>query len=265
MNHSLLLSTLASFAISASLAAPAFAQDEEESTTSAEASGSASYSTNDGYRSTARAETTTAAPGGTDHSRFVGTFGIGYLGFRSMAVAAPAGGETTVEAPVVGLRYWLSSGMGIDAGLGFATGGATTTSDVGGMETETEAPEPLVLILHGGLPLALKASQHFVFQVVPELNFGFATNTVEVGMDDADLSGLHFDIGARAGAEIHFGFIDIPELALQAGVGVRLAWDRTKAEVDGDSVTTSRMRFATAVGDNPWNILTANVAALYYF
>jgi hypothetical protein len=182
-----------------------------------------------------------------------------------MSVGTAGGGEASVEAPVIGLRYWLSSGMGIDAGLGFATGGATTTTEVGGMETEIEAPEPLVMILHGGLPIALKASQHFVFQVVPELNFGFASNTVEVGMDDAKLSGLHFDIGARAGAEIHFGFIDIPELALQAGVGLRLAWDRTKVDVDGDTTTTSRMRFATAVGDNPWNILTANVAALYYF
>ena len=105
-----------------------------------------------------------------------------------------------------------------------------------------------------------------VFEITPELNVGFVSNTVEVGMDELEQSGFHLDIGARAGGEIHFGFIDVPEVALQAGVGLRYAMDSTSAEIDSDnnaSATTSS--FGTTVGDNPWSIFFANIAALYYF
>jgi hypothetical protein len=38
--------------------------------------------------------------------------------------------------------------------------------------------------------------------------------------------------------------------------------DSTSAPGDNGS---SRFSFGTNVGDNPWNIFTSNVAALYYF
>ena len=76
------------------------------------------------------------------------------------------------------------------------------------------------------------------------------------------------DVGARAGTEIQFGFIGIPELSLQAGVGLALSYDRVKATnktTPETSTTVSQTRLGTSVGDNPWNIFTGNVAALYYF
>jgi hypothetical protein len=120
------------------------------------------------------------------------------------------------------------------------------------------------------LPLALADSQHFVFEVVPELNIGYAAHTYDPGdgNDDEDTV-LQFDVGARAGAEIHFGFIDIPQLALQAGVGVRFAMRNASYEDDQGAATVttdvSTRGITTTVGDNPWNIFAANVAALYYF
>lgn len=225
------------------------------------------------------ATTTTAVaadappPGGTDHSRFIGSFGIGYMGFRSLGASGLTG--AALVAPVIGMRYWMDPGLGLDVGLGFSkyTGSTEVDPGGGGMTVETDDPGPLVVILHAGLPLALADSQHFVFQVVPELNVGYASHTVEGalgGTDDEDsFSALHFDVGARAGAEIHFGFIDIPQLALQAGVGLSVAFDSTTTEDDGGAVTatqdTSRTSISTGVGDNPWNIFAANVAALYYF
>jgi hypothetical protein len=141
------------------------------------------------------------------------------------------------------------------------------------MSVDADDPGPLVVMLHAGLPLALADSQHVVFGVVPELNVGYASHAVEGaiggGMDEDTFSALHFDVGARAGAEIHFGFIDIPQLALQAGVGLAVAFDSTTTEDDQGAVTattdTSRTSVSTGVGDNPWNIFAANVAALYYF
>jgi hypothetical protein len=71
------------------------------------------------------------------------------------------------------------------------------------------------------------------------------------------------DLGARAGSEIHFGFMGIPQLSLQGSVGVRLNMNSTSGD-PGDN-STSHFDLATTVGDNPWNIFTSNVAALYYF
>jgi hypothetical protein len=195
------------------------------------------------------------------------------MGFRSLGASGLNG--AALVAPVIGMRYWIDPGLGIDAGLGFSKSTGSTQVDPGGagMSVTTDAPGPLVILLHGGLPLALADSEHFVFEVVPELNIGYASHKVEGaiggGTDEDTFSALHFDVGARAGAEIHFGFIDIPQLALQAGVGLSLAFDSTTTEDDQGATTattdTSRTGISTGVGDNPWNIFAANVAALYYF
>jgi hypothetical protein len=203
--------------------------------------------------------------GPTDHSRFVGDFAIGFLGFQTINIAGtPAGAApTAVNAPVIGGRYWLDEGMGIDAGIGFAFGSASTTVEAGDTTTETDNPQPAAFILHGGVPFALADSRYFVFELIPELNVGFAGNTI----GDDKLRGFHLDIGARAGAEVHFGFIDIPQLSLQAGIGLRLAYDSvsiTNDETDA-SASSSSTSFGTNVGNDPWDIFTSSISALYYF
>lgn len=246
-------------------AASSSTNDADPDDTSASASGSVSASSS-GVSAALAGDTTTAAAGASDHDRFVGNFGIGYMGFRSMLVGdAASGGTTTVEAPVIGARYWFDADMGVDVGLGLSLAGGSTTTEGGGMDTDTDQPEPLAFIVHAGLPLVLAKGRHFVFEIVPEMNVGLASNTVEGAMGDIDESGFHLDLGARAGGEIHFGFMDLPELALQAGVGLRYAMDSVDIESDDASVSISRYTFGTTVGDNPWNIFTANIAALYYF
>ena len=196
---------------------------------------------------------------GTDHSRFVGDFAIGFMGFETLSIADATGGFAEVSAPVIGGRYWLDSFMGIDAGIGFNFSSASTTAG----DTTTDDPQPAAFVLHGGLPLAFVDSQYFVFEIVPELNIGFAGNTV----DDVETSGFHLDIGARAGAEVHFGFIDIPQLSLQAGVGLSLAYDRVSVSNDATDTEASASRtfFGTNVGNDPWDIFTSSITALYYF
>jgi hypothetical protein len=215
----------------------------------------------------AQETTPRTAVGPTDHSQFVGTFAIGFLGFRQLAIADGNGGATPVDAPVIGGRYWLDSGMGIDAGLGFVLASGSSTTDAGGVSTDTDQPQPAAFILHGGLPLALADSQYFVFELVPEINLGFGGNTIEQAGGDVILRGFHLDLGARAGAEVHFGFIGIPQLSLQAGVGVALTYDRTSEEDEAADtvISTSRTAFGTNVGGNPWDIFTGSISALYYF
>jgi hypothetical protein len=140
------------------------------------------------------------------------------------------------------------------------------------------------------VPLALHAEKHWVFQVIPEFNVGFSSgtmqdpakgeyvppNTTPVYLNDIKFSGLRFDVGARAGAELHFGFIGVPNLSLQATVGLYLRYDSYKAKGGGNpngtptwpdtlSYERSTMTVGTSVQDAPWSIFTKNVAALYYF
>ncbi len=178
----------------------------------------------------------------------------------------PTGAPATVDAPIIGVRYWLDPLIGIDAGVGLLfSGGSTKTGD-----TSTDLEGYTVFMLPGGVPLALAGSKHFSFQVIPELNFGVASSKTAAaapGGQGSDLSGIHFDIGARAGGEIQFGFIGIPELSLQAGVGLALSYDHSKISPPGGGAATSvnTTSLGTSVGNNPWNIFTSNIAALYYF
>lgn len=201
----------------------------------------------------------------TDHATVVRRFGVGYMGRRTININ-PTGAPATVDAPIIGVRYWLDPLIGIDAGIGLLfSGGSTKTGD-----TSTDLQGYTVFMLHGGVPLALAGSKHFSFQVIPELNFGIAgskTAPAAPGGQGSDLSGIHLDIGARAGGEIQFGFIGIPELSLQAGVGLAFSYDHSKITPQGGGAATSvnTTSLGTSVGNNPWNIFTSNIAALYYF
>lgn len=219
-----------------------------------------------------------AAAGASDHDQMVGRLAVGYLGRATVGAGAnpagpvdpanPEGYAVVGLAPVVGVRYWINGMLGLDAGLGLAL--------IGG-SVETTAPDSDIdldsftgFIFHAGVPLALASSQHFTFEIVPEANVGIGSAEQDDG--DTTHSGFHLDIGARAGAEIHFGFMNIPQLSLQGSIGLQFALDSGSSDfdppepgADPDSIERSRTALQTTVGSNPWNIFTSNVAALYYF
>ena len=184
-------------------------------------------------------------PAGSDHALVAGHFGVGYMGLRGLAFGGAAG---TQDAPVVGVRYWLDQGMGIDAGLGLRFSGGSAG-----------VPSYNIAIAHFGVPLALAGSKHFSFQVTPEGNLGYGTT--DNGGGGPTTKDFHLDLGVRVGAEVQFGFIGIPELGLQAGIGAGLNYDHVSVAGAGGHT----LAFGTSVGDNPWNIFTSNIAALYYF
>ena len=243
-----------------------------------EAGGTASASGQAGMALPGAAPQAAATTGDSDHDQMVGRLAVGYMGRAGVPIAtAAAGGGVgvgTVDAPTVGVRYWIDQMIGIDVGLGIGMDGGSTTVDPGGVSTD--APGHTAFLIHGGVPLSLASAGHFSFEIIPELNVGFASSTIkgvapapgQPAGPDTDLSGFLFDIGARAGAEIHFGFMGIPQLSLQGSVGLLYAMQNTKATVKSNpeaSTKTSSWGFQTTVNDNPWNIFTSNVAALYYF
>ncbi len=281
------------------VAAPAFAEDA-----AAKASAPAAES---------------SAVGDSDHERFVGSFAVGYMGASLVPIATNAtlsqlqgnvntmtAEAATVYAPVIGVRYWLNSGMGIDVGIGFRNFSGSITRHVADFTTATQqAPAPVEkdyavdkvnqmgFLLHAGVPIALATEKHYVFEVIPEANVGFSSGTIKeqpytaasstvapTTLSDINLSGFRLDVGARVGSEIHFGFIGIPQLALQATVGAYFSYEKFKADggshppnnppdpagaLPNTSYSSSSSTISTSVNNDPWAIFTNNVSALYYF
>lgn len=202
---------------------------------------------------------TAPPPGGgdTDHDGVVNHIGVTvFTTQEGIPVGAPnaMGVTATATAPVIGVRYWIMPNLGIDAGLGI------------GWITGT-APSPLAMAFHAGVPLALSSSKHFTFIVCPEANLGFAHEKVPAaGMPDTTLDGFLFDIGARAGAEIQFGFIGVPQLSLEASVGLLLAHTNGSTNVAGapaNSGNTTSLTTTLGTG-NPWAIFANTIQATYY-
>ncbi len=209
--------------------------------------------------------------GQSDHEKVVGRFAVGYLGLASIPLADTNGGYgAAVSAPVIGVRYWLSPLIGIDAGLGIGWSGGSVETVNGGTTTTTDKASRFGLALHGGVPLSLATAKHFSFQVVPELRVAFASSTIAgaAGTPDTDLSGILFQIGARAGAELHFGFIGVPQLSLQGSVGLYLQHTGVKASQDGattQSGSNSDTGISTVKFNDPWALFSNTISALYYF
>lgn len=246
----------------------------------------------------------TAAAGGTDHDMWVGHLGVGWYGVGSVPLmtgdTAFVGGGTdvfqltpdlgsvnrTVSVPAIGVRYWMNSMLGIDAALGFWNTSGTVHRDalVGAPDPTSTASADQDLesqtgfLLHGGVPIALGTGQHFSFQITPELNVGFASGKVKHSNPplppgttapplppDVDESGFLLQIGGRAGAEIYFGFIGLPQLALDASVGLGLQVSNTKVSAGNQSFKLSQTTIATTHVQDPWDIFKSSIAARYYF
>lgn len=213
---------------------------------------------------------TRPATGNSEHDDVVGHLAVGYLGRNTMAYGFDENRATQQLAVyVIGVRYWLDSFMGLDLGLGLNMGGRSSDQTVGDTKTSASGPSPTAFMLHAGVPLALVSSRHYAFEIIPEANFGYAkvTQDQEVGPNGmTKQSGTHFDLGARAGAEIHFGFIGVPQLSLVGSIGLRFDYDKVSANYANDtSYKSGYWSLRTTLNENPWAIFTNSISAFYYF
>jgi hypothetical protein len=194
------------------------------------------------------------------------------------------GGEE-ISAPTIGVRYWINDKIGVDAGLGIGiySGSAESypySNNQNGVDIKWEQDRPTVraFVIHGGVPLALAEGQHYTFEVIPEANVGFASGTVKQQPqppippapatpthEDVKLGGFRLDVGARAGAEIHMGFIGVPELSLVGSVGLYFSTQTVRVSAGGKDAKESRTAISTTVQEAPWGLFTKSIAALYYF
>jgi hypothetical protein len=255
--------------------ATAFAQDEEEED---------EKDKTEEPKPTTTAPVTTATPApvrvmtGTDHNLMVGKFGISWFGVSSIPIATgtPAGSgddpeiapgaPASVSTPAIGLRYWLNDRIGIDAGAGLSIAAGDARNVTSGVDKQTV----FSMLAHAGMPFNVASGKHISLQLIPEMNLGFAVSSVEPTQQpnpppNATLTGVRLDVGARLGGEVHFGFMDIPELSLEGSVGLFLTYQATKAEVATAFASQYNILVTTAAYQNPWDIFTSYVRARYYF
>jgi hypothetical protein len=195
-----------------------------------------------------------------DHDKVVGGIGATYFGQFNV----PYGNlGTTAATQIVGVRYWVSPRFAIDGGFGILSSSGSTKSG----STTNDTPSLFGFSLKAGVPIALLGAAHYTFFIEPQFLFGTASkSTRPPGADETKDTGTHIALGATAGAEIQFGFIGIPHLALDAtiGLGLDLTSGSTKTGANPET-SQSATNFGTAAFASPWNIFTTNVAARYYF
>ena len=218
-----------------------------------------------------------ARTGDSDHTSAVGHIGIGWFGIGAvtLGIGDGMGGGRTIDVatPAIGVRYWLSDMIGLDVALGFGFASLGGTIDTPAVVTDINGGSGFALTVHGGLPISVYHGEHYSFQLVPEIDLGFGSGTIEgvTPDDDTNVGAFSFQIGARAGAEIHFGFIGIPQLALQATVGLALRYESNTVNNDfgntaGSTITTvNRLSVSTTVQDEPWDIFSGSIRAIYYW
>jgi hypothetical protein len=184
---------------------------------------------------------------------------IGYAGMSQVPVGSPTIQDIT--APAIGVRYWATPSVGFDFAVGFSWSGGSV--DAGGMLTDKDSVSGY--LVQAGVPLALSTHRHVSFQVIPTIAYAQGQTSIGTGMAAVDFSGLRFDVGARAGLELFFGFIGVPELSLSATVGVQFEVRRYTFETSEVRQHDTTTGFSTTVQNNPWDIFAGNVAARYYF
>jgi len=206
--------------------------------------------------------------GPSDFNPALRRWAIGYAGISQAPVTPGAGGQT-LTIPAVGLRYWASPTVGLDVAAGVGYAGGSQNVDDGTNSLSTDKNSIGGFVLQAGVPFALATHRHVSFQVIPTASVTYASTTIGTGTSAEDVSGMRIDVGARAGFELFFGFIGIPELALSATIGVQFEYLRYAASMDTATgkVSGSDTTYAisTTVQNNPWDFFTGGVAARYYF
>ena len=184
--------------------------------------------------------------------------GIGYAGVSQVPVGI---NQADLIAPAVGVRVWFSEAMGVDLALGFGWAGGSSEN----LGTSTDKDSVYGFVFQGGLPFALANRRHVSFQVIPFGTIAYGGTKMGTGLAETTFSGTRVDVGARAGFELFFGFIGIPELSLNATVGAQFSMRKVSMESSGLTTSDTSLGFTTTVQQSPWDIFAGNVAARYYF
>lgn len=234
------------------------------------------------------------ASGDSDHDRVhVGSFATGFLGTRFVPGALPHPVESVVltpegsavltivpsrvTVPLFGARYWFTDFVGVELGLGFNVASGKQVREIPNPDpaldqhAESDTPSTTAFAARLAVPLSVFDVSHFNFMMIPELDVGYSSITykafdVSTAGEPLDLalSGLLVGAGFRAGAELSFGFFDVPQLSLQGAFGIRYEHRRRQGKIGDAEMTLTENEVGTSSYGEPWDVLTGSIAVLYY-
>jgi hypothetical protein len=207
----------------------------------------------------------------TARDRLLGTWGFGFLGTEQVLLAATGAGSNgeRIEyssVPVLGVRWWTPwRRLGLEAGLGAMVSTAHATT---GTNVVANGPSSFELLAHVSAPLVISSTTNTILFVAPEARVGLSwIDSGGIGAGVVTATTLHFNV--KAGLEIFFTFLGLPNLSLEAGVRAGLAHEVRNYWVNTATssllVSTQLTRFSTSLVANPWDLFTGSLAARYYF
>lgn len=211
-----------------------------------------------------------AAKSASDHDSVVHRIGFGWYGTRNVPMPSD-GGSDGIPTPLVGIRYWVNSLVGLDFAAGTMLTSGETKSKANGATSSTYDTTASSLMLHAGVPLSFFHSEHHSIELIPQFEFGYAEGTMKPpSPNTANVlkrtgTGLLVQGGVAVGAEVHFGFMGLPHLALDASLGVFFSHEYSKGEVGTASQEHTRFLLSTSNVNNPWDFFRSNIGARYYF
>lgn len=193
--------------------------------------------------------------------RLRGAVGLGFLGTQHVLKAMTttgANGERSnyTSVPLIGLRYWLRSGaLGVEFGVG------SMVASTG----ESGSPSTVELLGHVGLPVAVASGPNSIAFIGPELRAGYSAYL----QGGTPFTATTLSLSARAGVEVFFGVLGVPNLSVAASVRVGLTHEwRAFTQVNfGQSATStvSLTRFETSLVADASDLFMSSIAAHYYF
>ena len=213
-----------------------------------------------------------------DHAEMSHNVGLTFFGVHSLTLGRPAlaiGAPDSafgLALPTAGLRIWFGT-LGLDVGLGF--GYRTVTADEWNGATYDITPgsvtDAIGFRLHAGLPIVLQSGAHHAMLIIPEADLGYGSTTFvqnpSDGTFDLTMASLEFDLGARVGMEIHFGFFGVPELSMQLTIGAGLRYRNNSVTnlrpLDSGGIDIKDADFS--LSSSITELMDGNIRLTYYF
>lgn len=209
--------------------------------------------------------------------RVKGALGFGFFGTVKSAFESPVTSAQSISVPLLGARYWtpLAFGLVKRVGVELAGGVMLASSDV-------EAPGPAGpvvtkgltargLSLHVGVPFVFGGGEHMLVSLAPELRvtafdlINPEATTPPLSMQVRNSGVTTTDLGLRAGAELFFSFIGLPNLSVEASVRLGARWRDQRLYLNDFLFAQHTFELNTSLVNDPWDLFTGSVSAKYYF
>lgn len=211
----------------------------------------------------------------SDHQAVVGRFGVGFEGGALVPEGITTGGFWYASVSAVTARWWWSERLGFELALGFGynRGSGSERATVGPLYYASRVSEPAAIrfTVRVGAPYALYVGQHVTLLALPQVLFGYARARFWGQRNGADAVvlvdgwGYRLEAALQAGAELHFGFLGMPELALQGMFGVSLRHNWATQRFDPEEWTLERTTVEVGETNSPLDFFRTAVSARYYF